>query len=294
MELIIVLLYCCFAFILFFFFNLSYKEDNNYPIFKILFPVIYIIILASIFTDIGFKQFNDYIFLIIVFEFIIRIYYMNYILKQDLFLDNKYNFKMYFISICISYIINIYFINKVDNVFLTPSEFRIVLWLFIFSFGYKFLREYFSNSFSKKIDDDNNQKNEYFIISYAKLKNKYRNTVSSKDKKVVDIVYAIMVYENFKRPPFLRKLDLFKSKFTNELSKQGIMQVDSKNYLTDIDSILLATKNIEKIATKLNSNTKTSKSNFVSNVLSSYYKKDSCYKDVLFIYDSIVEFNRYD
>ena len=294
MELIIVLLYCCFAFILFFIFNLLYKEDSNYFIFKILFPIIYIVVLAAIFTDIGFKQFNDYIFLIPVFEFIIRIYYMNYILKQDIFLDNKNNFKIYFISIFVSYLINIYFINKVDSVFLTPSEFRIVLWLFIFYFSYKYLKQSFSNTLLKPSNDKSNQKNEYLIISYAKLKTKYRNVVSNKDRKVVDIVYAIMVYENFKRPSFLRKFDLFKSRFTNEIPKQGIMQVDSKKYLTDIDSILVVMKTIEKLISKINSNSKTNKSNLVPDVLATYYKKDSCYMDVFFIYNSIVEFNKYE
>ena len=79
MKLIIFLLYICFAFILFLILNMFPKENKNSNLFKILFPIIYIIILAGIFSGINFSIFNENLFLIIILEFIIRIYYVNYI-----------------------------------------------------------------------------------------------------------------------------------------------------------------------------------------------------------------------
>lgn len=284
MNLIIILLYCCFAFIQFLIFNVESKNKESSNIFKILFSLIYIIIISAIFKDIGFRQFNDYIFLIPIFEFIIRIYYTNYILRQDLFLYDKSIFKTYFISIFICYIININFINKVNNIFLTPSELRIVLWLIIIYSMYTYLK----NDFEKLIDDkkepDLNKNSEYYVISYAKLKNKYKNIIINKDKDIIDITYAIMVYENNKRPLFLRKIDLFKSKFTTDIKKQGIMQIESNEFITDIDSILFTIKSLEEIIKK-------SKNKDIENIIKTYYKKDPSYKEVFHIYNCINEFN---
>jgi len=100
-----------------------------------------------------------------------------------------------------------------------------------------------------------------------------------------------MVFENNKKPAFVRRMDGIKSKFTGILPKQGIMQVSSRKILTDDESIVVVIKQLEKIYSKLNTSKKISKSNLIENILSQYYKKDSCYQEVLSIYHEIKDFD---
>lgn len=290
MKLIIFLLYICFAFILFLLLNMISKDNKNNNIFKIIFPIVYIIILAGIFSEINFSSFNDNLFLIIIIEFIIRIYYTNYILRQDIFLEESYYSKLYFCSIVFSYIINIYFINKVESVFPNLEDMKVIIWLLIFYFFSSFIK--FDFTFSKNVDSEkyNEKRKEYYIISYTKLKIKYHDILISKYSDLIPLVYAIMVFENNKKPDFIRRVEGIKSKFTGKLPKQGIMQVVSRKTLTDDESIEIVIKQLEKIYSKLNTSKKISKSNLMEDVLFHYYKKDSCYKEVLSIYNNIKEF----
>lgn len=291
MKLIIFLLYICFAFILFLILNTFPKDNKNSNLFKILFPIIYIIILAGTFSEINFSLFNDNLFLIIVLELIIRIYYVNYILKQDIFLEEKYYSKLYLFSIVLSYITNIYFINKVESVFPNSEDMKIIVWLLIFYFFSSFVKIDFSFSRSNDNQIYNEKRKEYFIVSYTKLKIKYHDVLISKYDDLIPLVYAIMVYENNKKPSFIRKIDNIKSKFTGVLPKQGIMQVVSKKILTDDESIEVSIKKLEKIYTKLKTSKKVSRGNLIENILFEYYKNDSCFKDILSIYCDIKDFD---
>jgi len=291
MKLIIFLLYVCFSFILFLLLNMIPKNSKNSNLFKIIFPIIYIIILAGIFSEINFSSFNDNLFLIVIIEFIIRIYYTNYILKQDVFLEEKYYSKLYSCSIILSYVTNIYFINKVESVFPNLEDMKVIIWLLIFYFFSSFIKIDFSFSRCEDSERYNEKRKEYFIVSYTKLKIKYHDILVSKYSDLIPLVYAIMVFENNKKPAFVRRMDGIKSKFTGILPKQGIMQVSSRKILTDDESIVVVIKQLEKIYSKLNTSKKISKSNLIENILSQYYKKDSCYQEVLSIYHEIKDFD---
>ena len=294
MELIIILLYCCFSFILFLILNSFYKNnsDEHNDIFEIIFSLIYIVVLSGIFSTISFREFNENVFLIITFELIIRIYYINYILKQDVFVNEMFNIKKYIIVIFFGYLINKNFINKLDSVLPTPEDIRLIIWLLIFYFFVNWFKNNYSGKNKDKKISKNIQKSEYFIISYAKLKNKYHNVVICKNKELIDIIYSIMIYENYKRPLFFRKFDIVKARFNNTRIKYGIMQIVSKEALTDEESIEASIKKLEKIYLKLSSDKKIEKDKIIDNLLCNYYKKDICYKEVLSIYDDIKSFNK--
>ena len=61
------------------------------------------------------------------------------------------------------------------------------------------------------------------------------------------LIYAIMIFENYKRPSFFRQMDYFRYQFDHVPRKQGIMQVDSKKILSDIESIEVVEKKLEKL-----------------------------------------------
>ena len=116
-------------------------------------------------------------------------------------------------------------------------------------------------------------------MSYAKLKLKYDEDVviSGDNKKLV--IYSIMIFNNYNKPSFFRKIDSVLFKFDNKPRKLGIMQIKSKKYINDYESIVSAVKKVEKLYEKTNKD---------NEVISLYDKENS--KDILYIYDELKKF----
>ena len=260
MTLIIFMIYLSLSFILFVIENLknNLKEITK----KVIIPIIYIIILSGIFSGLNINNLNNNIFLIIVLEFIIRLYYENYILKKNITVIDEKSIIYYPVVIIISYIINKDLINKLKD------------------FEIKDINNNKNNTLIKK---------DYCISTYAKLKVKYNYNISSKIDK--DLLLSIMVNENYNRPEYLRKIDNIKNKYFSTLTKQGIMQVESNKIIDDLESIKLSEKKIEKISKKLDTK-KIKKSELNTEIIKEYYKNETDKQKITIeIYNEIMSFN---
>ena len=275
------------------FFILDYidKKDQDNYINHILISVIYIIFLAGIFATFGIDNNNGNIFLIVLFEFLIKIFYTNYVLEKNFFKNNSFVLKIYLITIIVCYLVNYTFIKRVLNVFPGIKELKIIIWLLILIYAYIVLKKYVT---LKEVKNDNtlfyNDK-DYVVMQYAKFKNKYFNIVNTKYKELYPVIYAIMIRENYYKPEFIRKLDKLKYKLDNEERKFGIMQVISKNIIDDEGSIDIAIKSLEKIYLKLNKNNKKNKDDLIGDILKKYYDNDIAFDEVIKIYKLILEFD---
>ena len=187
---------------------------------------------------------------------------MLYILDKDIIKNGGLLY--YFVLIVIGYIINSLFINNSSN---GINEFRIVVWVFIGLYIYNLFKGINFKS-NDKIDKES------VIISYAKMKNKY-NLSYSKSNNL--IIYSIMIYNNRRRPSILREFDNLLYRFNGKRYKSGIMQIDSNNIISDIDSINYVYKDIVK-----------SKSKDYKKILSKY--SDS--SEIIEIYEIIKGFNK--
>ena len=272
------------------FFILNYfdnSEKENNTIHAIL-PIIYIIILAGIFTSIDYGYINNNLFIVVIFELLIRLYHVKSILKREDLINNKFYFQIYGLAIIGSYFINRVFISQVDNVFPTASEMRMGIWFLIVIFLYLVFKNHVHVEVKEQKSTFISKKREYTIVQYARLKNQYYKEIKIKKKELVPLVYAIMIYENYKRPSFYRKIDRIIYRFTGKETKMGIMQIPSRSELTDYESIKLAIKNISQI----DSTIKNSK-NKCKDILNNYYKNDNNYvSDILDIYNEIVIFDK--
>lgn len=280
MGILLLFLYLISSILLFFLINYVESKDRDNYINKVLVSVVYIIFLAGIFSTYGLDNKNDNIFLIVIFEFIIRLLYTSYVLEKNFFRINKY----WWMSLVGSYFVNYIFIRNVDNVFPSASEFRVVIWIFIFIYLYGYFKRYVTI----RIDNDNwvyYKDRDYIVIKYAKFKNNYYNVVTTKYNVLKSLVYAIMVYENYHRSEILRRYDVFRFSLDNRQRKFGIMQVVSKNMLSDSESIRLSIKRLEKIYLKLTKNKRDN--NLVKGILKDYYKDNIIVDEVMNIYDEI-------
>lgn len=259
------ILYLIFAAVLFVLldtFDKKYSFTNSQ---KIIFRLIYLIILAGIFSYLGIGKVNKNIFMIIVVEFIFRMIYTLYFLGEDFFRNEDQNLYKFFITLFSSIIVNQYFINELDSVFLTASELKVIVWLFIIICIYKFI-----NKNERTITEGSSQNKSIstkaIVVNYAKLKLEYWDDINLSNKNLLTILYSIMIYQNYRRPRFLREFDNLLFKINGGKRRLGIMQVMSKKYISDLDSIDIVSKKLDKLFTK--------------------YKDDkNCYDKVLEAYD---------
>ena len=247
------ILYLIFAAILFVLvdvFDKRYEFTNNQ---KLIFRLIYLIVLAGVFSYLGIGRANKNIFMIVVIEFIFRMIYTLYFLGEDFFRNEEQSLYKFFITLFSSIIVNQYFINELDSVFLTASEMKIIIWLFIIICIYKFINK------NEKVITNNSFQNKSIstkaiFVNYARLRVEYGDDINLSDRNLLTILYSIMIYENYRRPKFLRRIDSLLFKISGGKKKLGIMQVMSKKYISDLDSIEIVSKKLDKLFTKYKSN----------------------------------------
>ena len=272
--------YLIFGLILFFIINYIKMKDKSIKNFL---PIIliYIIIISGIIAN---KDINTNIFLVVVVEFFIRL------ISNLLSNDNDDNLRFiyeYVLYIVMSLIINNVFINKVDNIFLGGESLKIVVWILIILYLYQNIKIIDNPVIIEEKPIDNSKYREYIVINYAKFKNLYNNEIDTDNSLLKNLLYAIMIYEDKKRNKYLRAIDnLFIGKI-NKLYKVGIMQVPSKIYLTDVESIKIVENKLIKIYNKY---LIADELTMVNKILKDYYKDDLIVNNVTYIYNVINNF----
>lgn len=289
MEFLVFASYIFFAFILFLFLNFLTKRFSLTKTEYILFSNVFLIFIASVASYFKFGAFCDNLFIIIVFEFLIRMLYTTYILENDFFAKEDGNLVVYLGNLVVSYLINQFIISRVDMVFLNPEQLKFLLWIFIILFFYHFF--YKKNEFSvlkDKVEKHNDlgSKKNYIISQYTKMRQKYGKYIQLKNDLRL-FIYALMIYENYKKPSLFRQLDYFRYQFDHIPKKQGIMQVDSKKIMSDVESITYVEKKVEKAMEKKT----TKKKNFdVSSILKLLGKKKEESVEIEKIYEVLKDF----
>lgn len=276
MNILTIILYIIFSFILGIILNkLETKKEDNYLDYIII-TNIYIFILSGILKTYNIQTTN--IFLISLFQIIGYIIYITSI-KEVSINTYKNDLKKYLLTIITSYLLNILVINKLTNIFLTSKDIKLLIWILIIVYTYTLFKDNLKVPITKRIHYYEDK--EYIVMQYAKLKNKYYKEIKTTSKELLPLIYSVMIYENYQKPSIIRTLDKYKSKFNQKESKYGIMQIQSKEYIDDITSIKLATKKLEKIY-KTTTN--------IPKVIESYYNNEN--KEILSIYNEIIEFNK--
>ena len=240
---------------------------------------IYILLLSGICTSLHLTQNNDAIFIVFLFELLIRICYNNMVEENNFFQEPK-NIKKYLVTFTATFCMNTFFISKVNNVFLTEEQLKIIIWLLIITYLINNTKKDISSPNNKKIlyrkkYDKNILKKQYIVTQYAKLKIKYSYYIKTRYKELIPLIYAIMIYENRNRPELFRKLDYYLYKLDGKGRKFGIMGIYSKYYIDDENSIAIAIRRIEKIYYQMKN-----KKNKERIILNNYYKKNNIVNEI--------------
>ena len=230
-------------FILDLFLSSKYKFNKRE---KVIFTVLYILVISGIFSRMRLINFNKDIFLIVVVELFCQLFYSNYILEKDVFNKNDNFFSFYFIKIILVFFINRELINKVKDVFLSGDDLKTIIWLLVIVYIYQFFKD---RDVPLKSDEKNISK-ESIVLAFARLKLKYEEDISLNDDNQKLVVYSIMIFNNYMRSKLFRKLDSIIFRINNKPRKLGIMQIMTKKYINDYESIVMACKKIDKLYVK--------------------------------------------
>lgn len=230
-------------FILDLFLSSKYKFNRRE---KVIFTILYVLCISGVFSRMGLINFNKDIFLIVVVELFCQLFYSNYILEKDVFNKNDNFFSFYFIKIILVFFINRELINKVKDVFLSGDDLKTIIWLLVIVYIYQFFKD---RDVTLKSDEKNISK-ESIVLSFARLKLKYEDDISLNDDNQKLVVYSIMIFNNYMRTRLFRKLDNIIFRINNKPRKLGIMQIMTKKYINDYESIVMACKKIDKLYVK--------------------------------------------
>lgn len=284
MNLLQIILYLGFAIILFYILNYFQKFQEKTPSIMIIIPVIYIVLISGLsFVD------TSCIYLVILMEMFVRIYYTKIILNQEELINTNYYIQNYGLAIIIAFIVTRCFIVKVDNIFPTANEWRVGIWFLIVLFLYKTLNGVVTFKLEKREQINFKMKEEMIIVRYAKLKNNYSHLIKSKNKDFNSLIYAIMIFNDYHRSSFLRGIDKIRFRFTGKTMKLGIMQVETNREISDEDSIKIVIKDLTKIEKELSTNKKIKKQDLYQEILNQYDSNNTL--NIMMVYKSIKDFD---
>ena len=266
------------------FFLLNYFIEREIYHFVIV-SAIYVLFISGLFELYHVVSNYDMFFLIVVFEFFIRVIYMNVLRGESLFYRSDI-IKKYVCSFLVVFSMNVLFIRRVDTVFLDLNQLKLLIWGFVFWYiGYLFCH-YKKFNFKKRHEIKVENKFDV-IMKYVKLKNQFSSYVTIHPVFLRDLIYAMMIYEDRNRPFVLRRMDYYLYQLFNKKGKFGIMQVECDYYVDDINSIDIAIRRVYKIYLGMDK-----KNNIEKNILKEYYHNSDTVKKVLSILKNIKMFHQ--
>ena len=218
-------------------------EEESYPAFNFLFkaiaPVIIMILFIALAQATHFESFTVHCYLIVVYYWFIRTSVV--ILYGRGSLTNWSTQFFYWItSIGLSFYVY-KLVDKVDKILPDPDSLRDEMWILIILFLY--------STFNKMTFDRKGtlkRKEKYLKETYKRLKSRYNKIISKECDNYffTQVIYAIMIYENFNRPKIVRWIENICFWLTKKPHTLGIMQVTSSKWITNEQSILLAIKKV--------------------------------------------------
>lgn len=241
--------------------SLSMQVDTapvfNY-LFKVLAPVVFMILLYAFFQKCSLDRLNSYIYWVVIDYWLIR--FIITILKERLGLVNWIVQFLYWIS-SIGLAVWVYSLFDKTSVLPSPASLVEQLWLVIILFLYSVLNKVEPSRKKTEL-----RINRYITKRYLQFRIDYEHLLNDTGAFQKAVLYSIMIFEDFNRPRFARFLEKILYRRSTNKHTYGIMQVTSNRFLTDEESIVMA---IERIQADLQETLKSCK---IKNLPKSEYK----------------------
>lgn len=250
-----------------------------------------------IFVGLSYLKWNNMMILLMIYNvsyYIYRMVLICLVLRRKELYNFKYELTVAIFGIILGILLNVFFLKSTKSLFISVSDLKEELWFSIILIIYGFIK----SLMDKKIKQDDVLKEEQ-LIKYIKRRFdafylKYAETldINAQNSYLCILLFAIMIFENFNRGPFIRELEKIKVK-TGHSATVGIMQVRSHSVLTNKESIKKAYELIEYYYKQIYEN------EIYGNELSGYdvefiaqkYNHDEKYSDsIAFIYTRLLTY----
>ena len=269
---------------------------------KVFGPIVYLIIMVAILQYFHCNQFLFNIINVVYYYILIRI--ITIFLYERSSIVNWWRIIFYYSSILIiSSIICSKFINSVDNLLPDFSEIKNEIWLLIIIFLYQvgnrteeiLPKEPYETS-RAYLPELKQRKKRYILKKYSHYKKEYWNIIdkiSNQNRQINTTIIAILIFENFNRPPIIRFVERCLIKITKKEMTLGIMQVSSNRAISDTQSVVIGTENL---CSKFRKNQKESETARFRLMIKHHCPDRKYIRQVLFITKCIIDNldNRYD
>lgn len=215
----------------------SFLETDEAPAFnfsfRILTPVVFIILISTLLYHFKLGNYVKDIYLISIYYVIFRALF-NVVTDRTYLINWKKQVIYAVCTVLATYVIYEKLIIKKENLLPNFSDISNELWIIILIFLYNLV-----NNIQISDNGAERRKLRYIKYTFSNLKERYSNIIDSKtdNNRLKQIIYAIMLHENFNRPKAFRLLEYIKSIFSKHPVSLGIMQVKSDAFITDSQSV---------------------------------------------------------
>ncbi|MBX2950340.1 MAG: hypothetical protein KF704_13755 [Crocinitomicaceae bacterium] len=207
---------------------------------RVLTPVVYIIIVSTILYYFRLDKYVWNIFLVNVYYIIFRLFF-NLITNRGLLLNWYRQFLYWGAIVIISYFTYDKLIKVKTNILPDFTTVANELWIIILIFIFQV-----TNNIRLSQDGTVKRKQNYLKSRYNYFKKLYGKNIKeiTQNEVLEAITYAILIYEDFNRPKFVRIIESIKFRLTKKQHTLGVMQVSTTKLLTDSESVILGTTKI--------------------------------------------------
>lgn len=225
--------------------NIVIQEDTapafNF-LFKVLAPVVFIVLSAVGFEAVGLSFLNKNIYFITIFYWLFRVLWVVCTSRGKL--TNWWEQFIYWVT-SIGLSIWVYtLLESVEQILPSPRSLLDQLWILIIIFVYSIL-----NKVQISRDGTIQRKNSYIHSRYVTFRRRYDAIIKEyfHNDFYEALTYSIMIYEDFNRPIIVRWIEYACFWLTKKSHTLGIMQVTTDEYIDNIESIRRAVKIIEDL-----------------------------------------------
>lgn len=211
-------------------------EEDKAPAFNLVFrflaPLVYLVVVATILYYLGFDRFVQNIHLVVVYYFVLR-FLARLVLGRAKLTNWLYELSLLLITTFAARLLYDNIISTQVNLLPDLTTIANELWIIVLLFIYQTL-----NQVKISLKGKEKRRRAYVSQAYQEYKRKFSYIVEKvTDERVQALAYAIIIYESYNRPNFMRWLErniLFPIGKSKTL---GIMQVTTKRKISDAESV---------------------------------------------------------
>lgn len=202
-------------------------------LFRVLSPVVYLIIISAVLYKLDLDFLVSNIFLVTIYYIGFRLLFN--IMTSRARLLNWRRQLIHAVSMSIiSWLAYDSIIRNKRNILPDLSTISNELWIIILLFLFQVL-----NNLTFSSDDTERRKENYLRARYGKFQKKYGELIKGiiKNRRLEALAFAIMIYEDFNRPKAARLVENLKFRITKQPMTLGVMQVRSSEMIDDSESV---------------------------------------------------------